>query len=76
MEWPKPNNVHDVRSFLRLASYYRRFSRGFSEMAHPLIALTRAGVEWEWFTSQHQAFNRLKLAWTTAPALKLPNFER
>ena len=76
IEWPKPKSVHDVRSLLGLASYYRRFVRGFSEMARPLTGLTRARVEWEWSTSQHQAFNRLKLALTTAPILKLPDFER
>ena len=74
IEWPRPKGVHDVRSFLGLASYYRRFVRGFSEMARPLTQLTRAGVEWEWSTAQHQAFNRLKLALTTAPVLKLPDF--
>ena len=76
IDWPRPKGVHDVRSFLGLASYYRRFVRGFSELARPLTALTRAGVEWEWSTPQHQAFNRLKLALTTAPVLKLPDFER
>ena len=76
IEWPRPKGVHDVRSFLGLASYYRRFVRGFSEMARPLTQLTRAGVEWEWSTAQHQAFNRLKLALTTAPVLKLPDFEK
>ena len=76
IEWPKPKSVHDVRSFLGLASYCRRFVRGFSEMAHPLTELMRAGVEWKWSTSQHQAFNRLKLALTTAPVLRLPDFER
>ena len=45
-------------------------------MARPLIAMTRAGVEWDWSTAQHQAFNSLKLALTTAPVLKLPDFER
>ena len=50
--------------------------RGFSEMARPLTMMTRAGVEWDWSTAQHQAFNRLKLALTTAPDLKLPDFER
>ena len=74
IEWPRPKGVHDVRSFLGLASYYRRFVRGFSEMARPLTQLTRAGVDWEWSTAQHQAFNRLKLALTTAPVLKLPDF--
>ena len=72
IDWPRPKGVHDVRSFLGLASYYRRFVRGFSELARPLTALTRAGVDWEWSTAQHQAFNRLKLALTTAPVLKLP----
>ena len=76
IEWPRPKSVYDVRSFLGLASYYRRFVRGFSEISRPLIELTRAGVEWKWSTSQHQAFNRLKLALTTAPVLRLPNFER
>ena len=76
IEWPKPKGVHDIRSFLGLASYYRRFVRGFSEMARPLTALTRAGVDWEWSVPQHQAFNRLKLALTTAPVLRLPDFSR
>ena len=76
IEWPKPKSVHDVRSFLGLVSYYRRFVRGFSEMARPLTELTRVGVEWKWSTSQHQAFKRLKLAFTIAPVLRLPDFER
>ena len=50
--------------------------RGFSEMARLLIVLTRVGVEWDWSIAQHQEFNRLKLAFTTALVLKLPNFER
>ena len=74
IEWPRPKGVHDVRSFLGLASYYRRFIRGFSEIARPLTELTRAGAEWKWSTSQHIAFNRLKLALTTAPVLMLPDF--
>ena len=74
IEWPRPKSVHDVRSFLGLASYYRRFVRGFSEIARPLTELTRAGAEWKWSTSQHTAFNRLKLALTTAPVLMLPDF--
>ena len=76
IEWPRPKSVHDVRSFLGLASYYRRFVRGFSEIARPLTELTRAGAEWKWSTSQHTAFNRLKLALTTAPVLMLPDFEK
>ena len=51
IDWPRPKGVHDVKSFLGLASYYKRFVRGFSEMARPLTALTRAGVDWEWSTA-------------------------
>ena len=50
--------------------------RGFSEMVRLLTALTGVGVEREWSTPQHQAFNRLKLALTTTLVLKLPNFDR
>ena len=52
------------------------YVRGFSEMTCLLTSLTRVGVEWDWPTAQHQAFNRLKLALTTAPVLKLLDFER
>ena len=76
IEWSKPKSVHDVHNFLGLALYHRRFVRGFTKMACLLIALTRAGVEWGWPTHQHQAFNRLKLALTATPILKLPDFER
>ena len=76
IEWPRPKSVHDVRSFLGLASYYRRFVRGFSEMARPLTQMTKHRVEWDWSEAQHRAFNRLKLALTTAPVLKLPDFDR
>ena len=48
IEWPRPKSVHDIRNFLGLASYYRQFVRGFSEIARPLTQMTRAGVEWDW----------------------------
>ena len=76
IEWPRPKSVHDVCSFLGLASYYRRFVRGFSEMACPLTVMMGARVEWDWSEAQHQAFNRLKLALTTTLVLKLLDFEK
>ena len=76
IEWPKPNDIHDLRSFLGLASYYRKFIRGFSEIARPLTLLTRKGAKWEWSESQRKAFNTLKLTLATAPVLKLPDFDR
>ena len=47
IELPKPKSVHDVRIFLELASYYKRFMKGFSKMACLLSELNRARVEWE-----------------------------
>ena len=76
VEWPRPENVHDVRSFLGLASYYRKFIRGFSEIARPLTDLTKAAKTWDWKEPQNSAFLRLKVALATAPVLLLPNFEK
>ena len=66
IEWPKPKDIHDLRSFLGLASYYIKFIRGFSEIARPLTWLTRKGAKWEWSESQRKAFNTLKLTLATA----------
>ena len=76
VEWPRPQTVHDVRSFLGLASYYRKFIRGFSQIARPLTDLTRAGITWDWNDREEQSFLQLKVALATAPVLCLPNFDR
>ena len=60
-EWQVPRNVHDVRSFLGLASYYRRFVAGFAEIARPLHRLTEAGRPFVWTHECQTAFNYLKL---------------
>ena len=75
VEWPRPKDVHDIRSFLGLASYYRKFICGFSEIARPLTDLTRAAKEFDWKEPQQSAFTRLKMALAIAPILLLPNFE-
>ena len=46
LDWPRPQSVHDIRSFLGLASYYREFIKGFSQIAKPLTDLTREKVTW------------------------------
>ena len=48
MNWKPPRNVTEVRSFLGLAGYYRRFMKGFSVIASPLTKLLRKGIKFEW----------------------------
>ena len=70
-EWPQPKNVSDVRSFLGLAGFYRRFVKDFSEMVLPITELTKTvtGAPFEWGTKQDAAFSKLKEALTNAPVL-------
>ena len=58
--WPLPTTVTQVRSFLGLAGFYRRFVRDFSTIAAPLHELTKNGVLFRWGPSQQQAFDALK----------------
>ena len=72
--WPTPTNVKEVRSFLGLASYYRRFVKDFGSIAKPLHQLTekhRAG-RFEWSPACQNAFDELKHRLTSAPILAYP----
>ena len=75
MDWPRPQTVHDIRSFLGLASYYRKFILGFSQIAKPLTDLTREKKTWCWGDAEGNSFTDLKVAMATAPVLRLPDFE-
>ncbi|GBG62465.1 hypothetical protein CBR_g30786 [Chara braunii] len=72
-DWPQPQTVRDVRSFLGLASYYRKFVRNFSAVAAPLTNLTKKDTPFLWSLHCQMAFARLKQALTRAPVLKLPD---
>lgn len=72
-EWPAPKTVREVRSFLGLTSYYRRFIRHYSHKALPLTELTRGDVPWRWGSEQQTAFDALKQALSTAPVLIIPD---
>jgi hypothetical protein len=48
VDWTRPTSVHEVRSFLGLAGYYRRFIEGFSKLSGPLTALTRKNARYLW----------------------------
>ena len=70
-EWPTPRNVTEVRSFMGLAGYYRRFIEGFSKIAHPITSLQRKGVKFEWNPRCEESFQRLKQLLMSAPILKI-----
>ncbi|GBG83918.1 hypothetical protein CBR_g37789 [Chara braunii] len=72
-EWPQPQTVRDVKSFMGLASYYRKFDRNNSAVAAPLTNLTKKDTPFLWSLPCQLAFTRLKKALTRAPVLKLSN---
>jgi len=73
---PPPRTVREVRQFLGLLSWYRRFVENFSDRARPLTRLTSKKVKWQWTALEEEAFNALKTALTTAPVLACPDFDR
>ena len=75
-EWPVPKNVSEVRSFLGLCSYYRKFVRGFSEIAVPLTSLTKKQVKFVWDESCQNAFEKLKTALQENVVLNYPDFSK
>ena len=72
VNWKSPQNVTEVRSFLGLAGYYRRFVRGFSVIASPLTKLLRKGIKFEWTDKCHNSFEQLKGMLVEAPVLTQP----
>ena len=73
VNWKSPKNVSEVRSFLGLAGYYRKFVEGFSKIAAPLTKLTRKDVKYDWVDACQKSFEELKSRLTSAPVLALPN---
>ena len=71
-EWRVPSNVHEVRSFLGLCSYYRKFILDFAQIATPLHRLT-GDVKFQWDESCQDSFEKLKARLTTTPVLALPD---
>jgi len=74
-DWPTPRNLTELRSFVGLCSYYRRFIDKFADAAAPLHALQRKGVPFVWIAEQDEAFCQLKDALTSAPVLGMPRNE-
>ena len=73
-DFATPTSLTDVRAFLGLASYYRRFIKNFPDIAAPLHDLTKGGQEFSWTSAADQAFNDLKNRLCSAPILSQPDF--
>ncbi|KAL9259867.1 Retrovirus-related Pol polyprotein from transposon 17.6-like protein [Drosera capensis] len=74
-KWSRPSKVTEVRSFLGLARYYRRFMKGLSKIAIPLSKLTRKSTKFDWAKKYENAFQELKDRLTSTPILALPSGE-
>jgi len=78
-EWPTPKSKKDVRSFLGLANYFRRFIHAHSSICRPLHALTGDNVKWHpgiWTGECQRAFDLLKQKLCTAPVLTMPDYSQ
>ena len=73
MDWPTLINVIELRSFLGLCTYYRRFVRGFSQLTDPLTYLTKKGA-FSWGEGAQASFERLKEVMSSCPVLALLDF--
>lgn len=74
MDWPPPKSVKELRGFLGLASYYRKFVKFFGIMAKPLTELLKKEAIFIWTSVQDAAFSALKSALCSSPVLALPDF--
>ena len=74
--FPQPSNLKELRQFLGLASYYRRFIKGFASIGQPLHQLTKKDVPFHWTDQCQIAFEGLKKCLTEAPVLAYPDFSR
>ena len=71
-QWPRPTSATDIKSFLGLEGYYRRFVEGFSSITSSLTRLTQNMVKFQWSDDCEKSFAELKTRLTTTPVLTLP----
>jgi len=68
--------MKDVRKFLGLANYYRRFIKDFAQIARPINVLTQKDEKWRWEKTQQKAFDGLKKIFTSRPILVAPDLDK
>jgi len=76
LSWSQPKTVRDVRKFLGLANYYRRFIKDFARVARPMNVLTRKDKKWQWEEPQQKVFDKLKRVFMTKPVLAAPDLDK
>jgi hypothetical protein len=72
LEWEAPRNVKQIRGFLGMAEYYRRFIEGFSKIAGPMTKSLRKNTQFFWSEECEASFHKLMEKLTTAPGLAIP----
>ena len=70
-DWPVPKDVTDVRSFVGITGYYRRFIEGFSKITNPITSLQKKGKKFDWNQKCEESFKKLKFLVTRAPILRI-----
>ena len=76
LDWKSPTSVTEIRSFLGLAGYYRRFIQDFSKIAKPMTKLLQKEAKFIWTSDCEAAFQKLKTLLTTAPVLTQPDITK
>jgi hypothetical protein len=76
LSWKTPTSVSDIRSFLGLAGYYRRFIEGFSRISNPMMELLEKDKVVKWTSACESSFQELKKRLTTAPVLVMPDMKK